>query len=162
MHISEHGNACSGVSLPLSTTTSHLRRESSSRSTKQVSVKRYRYADTNDTIEQLRLDYIAEPYSSEREVASSVHAITTSVFRVREPKERSLGSRLLPLCSAISRFLCEAARETCFFSSPVFPRGPCASRGEPVRGLRRVTRRNKKPQQGRESGTPLPTVKKPS
>lgn len=41
-------------------------------------------------------------------------------------------------------------------SSPVFLRSPRAPHSEPVRGLRQVTRRNKRPKQGREFGSPHP------
>ena len=41
---------------------------------------------------------------------------------------------------------------------PSVPPEPRAPRGEPSRGLREVTRRKKRPEQGRESGAPPPRV----
>ncbi len=88
---------------------------------------------------------------------------TVPVLRYRPHARACPGHQAATILSALQ---CHAAevrtlqrRASCF--SPVPPKRLTSLRGRPVRGLRRVPRRNKKPEQGRERGLLPPLSSSP-
>jgi hypothetical protein len=104
-------------------------------------------------------------YTYQQGSGAAPHNIDPSHHRLRhrEKDAESTRNAFSPpshypsLCSAMThRDMTEAVTQCASFPPQCSPGALCAPRGEPVRGLRPVTRRNKRPKQGRRFGTPLP------